>query len=87
MFVQSDVKTHKVIKSIQHYIYQNRDKIISSDDNSNRKPTFHELRHSYAQEQYAHFNKLGFSDKQARMRVAIELGHFRYEITEIYLCV
>lgn len=56
-----------------------------SDDTTGRTLTFHGLRHSYAQERYTHFRELGFSDKQARMRVAVDLGHFRTEITEVYL--
>lgn len=70
---------------MQYYIYQNRGKITTSDDNSDRTLTFHGLRHSYAQERYAYYCNLGLSDKQARRFVAIELGHFRAEITEIYL--
>lgn len=85
VFVRSYEKTHEVIKKMQNYIYQNRANIRTSDDESSRRLTFHGLRHSYAQQRFDYYSNLGFNEKQAQQRVAIELGHFRPEITDVYL--
>ena len=53
--------------------------------NSDRNLTFHGLRHAYAQNRYQHFINKGVDDYNARLKVSKELGHFRVEITEIYL--
>ncbi|MBB1325655.1 site-specific integrase [Pseudoalteromonas sp. SR45-1] len=45
----------------------------------------HGLRHSYAQERMDELKGLGFSRQIALETVSQELGHFRAEITEVYL--
>jgi integrase len=45
----------------------------------------HGLRHTYAQNRMDELTKLGYSRQQALEIVSQELGHFRPEITEIYL--
>lgn len=46
MFVDPDEKAYKVIKEIQNWIIRHRNKF------SERKITYHGLRHRYAQEHY-----------------------------------
>lgn len=44
----------------------------------------HGLRHSYAQERMAELQSQGMDRQSALETVSQELGHFRYEITEVY---
>ena len=81
VFIDKNEKTHKVINNLQVFIY-NHNKEFS---NSDRNLTFHGLRHAYAQNRYQHFINKGVDDYNARLKVSKELGHFRVEITEIYL--
>lgn len=45
----------------------------------------HGLRHSYAQERMVELHALGSKYKTALETVSQEMGHFRPEITEVYL--
>lgn len=45
----------------------------------------HGLRHSYAQERMTELKSLGLSRATVLETVSQELGHFRAEITEVYL--
>ncbi|KAF7770114.1 hypothetical protein PCIT_a3077 [Pseudoalteromonas citrea] len=45
----------------------------------------HGLRHSYAQERIVELHALGFKYKTALATVSQEMGHFRADITEVYL--
>ncbi|MDN4711067.1 site-specific integrase, partial [Vibrio parahaemolyticus] len=45
----------------------------------------HGLRHSYAQERMHELQKAGFNRDLALETVSQEMGHFRPEITEVYL--
>ena len=45
----------------------------------------HGLRHSYAQERMTELKSLGLSRATALETVSQELGHFRADITEVYL--
>ncbi|MDP4105111.1 MAG: site-specific integrase, partial [Bacillota bacterium] len=45
----------------------------------------HGLRHSYAQQRMAELQRLGFFYDQALGLVSQTLGHFRPDITEVYL--
>ncbi|WP_462167612.1 hypothetical protein [Pseudoalteromonas sp. GB43] len=45
----------------------------------------HNIRHSYAQERMTELKSLGLSRANALETVSQELGHFRAEITEVYL--
>lgn len=85
IFVRDDEKTHEVISKIQSFIYNNQDKFRDEISNNATNRTFHGLRHAYAKEKYKHFISKGFDDKNAKLKVAHLLGHFRPEITETYL--
>jgi integrase len=47
--------------------------------------SFHGLRYKYAQDRYQTLKNQGFSDKMAKATVSRELGHFREDITNVYL--
>lgn len=61
----------------------------SFSDSSNRSLGFsngaHGLRHQYAQNRLNEIKQLGYSDKEARLILSQELGHFRASITHVYL--
>lgn len=82
VFIMDGVQTHKVIKNIQMFIYNNQDKFVLDKD---KQLTFHGLRHFYCQNRYKELIKSGLTDLQARKIVSRELGHYRISITEIYL--
>jgi integrase len=83
LFVQEGKKAHEVIKSVQDFILNHRDKFQEHDRESDL--TFHGLRHSFAREEYDKRILEGFSEKEARQEVAKLLGHGRDDITRIYL--
>lgn len=83
VFVRNNEKTHKVINNLQVFIYNHQKDFRTTDDGRNR--SFHGLRHLYAQNRYRYFREKGIDDYNARLKVSKELGHFRVEITEIYL--
>jgi integrase len=83
VFVGNDEKTHKVINNLQLFIYNHQKDFRETYDGKNR--SFHGLRHLYAQSRYKYFREKGIEDYKARLKVSKELGHFRVEITEIYL--
>ena len=64
------------------FIYNNQDRFALDKD---RKLTFHGLRHFYCQTRYKELIRNGLTDLQARKVVSRELGHYRINITEIYL--
>lgn len=82
VFVNKDEKTHKIINNLQVFIYNHNKEFSNRED---RNLTFHGLRHAYAQNRYRYFREKGIDDYNARLKVSKELGHFRMEITEIYL--
>ncbi|MGL4912627.1 MAG: tyrosine-type recombinase/integrase [Romboutsia sp.] len=82
VFIREGEQTHKVIKNIQMFIYNNQDKFALDKD---KQLTFHGLRHFYCQNRYKELIKGGLTDLQARKIVSRELGHYRISITEIYL--
>lgn len=82
VFINKEEQTHKVINNLQVFIY-NHNKEFSN--RSDRNLTFHGLRHAYAQNRYRELRNKGIDDYNARLKVSKELGHFRVEITEIYL--
>ena len=47
--------------------------------------SFHGLRYKYAQDRYQTLKSEGFSDKVSKATVSRELGHFRPDITNVYL--
>ncbi|MGL6186351.1 MAG: tyrosine-type recombinase/integrase [Clostridium chrysemydis] len=82
VFIREGEQTHKVIKNIQIFIYNNQDKFALDRD---KQLTFHGLRHFYCQNRYKELIRGGLTDLQARKIVSRELGHYRISITEIYL--
>lgn len=90
LLVPPDKKTHLVIKSIQNFVRNHRDKVFEKDNRE--KITFHGLRHSYAREQYekrernwVYQGKRYSFDRKAMREVSELLGHGRREVTRIYL--
>lgn len=81
VFINKEEKTHKVINNLQVFIY-NHNKDFSNGD---KNLMLHGLRHAYAQNRYRQFRNEGLNDYSARLKVSKELGHFRVEITDIYL--
>lgn len=81
VFINKEEKTHKVINNLQVFIYNHNKEFRNSD----KSLTFHGLRHAYAQRRYRELTQKGFNDYSARLKVSRELGHFRVEITDIYL--
>ena len=82
VFINKNEKTHKVINNLQVFIYNHNKEFSNKED---RNLTFHGLRHAYAQNRYQYFINKGVDDYNARLKVSKELGHFRVEITDIYL--
>ncbi len=85
IFVYENEKGHQVIEMVQQFIYSNRDKVRINEDEERGALTFHGLRHTYAQNRYQELRHNGKSAEEARKQVSLELGHFRVEITDIYL--
>ena len=82
IFVEPGQKTHQAIRSIEKFIRDHRQAFTS------RNITPHGLRHAYARDEFER-NINGSQDKHqikdAKMRVAEQLGHGRPEVTNIYL--
>lgn len=83
VFIRNGEQTHRVINSLQSFIARNQQKFVIGNDDKSR--TFHGLRHLYAQIKYRELLERGMDDQKAKFQVAKLLGHFRVEITEIYL--
>jgi len=86
IFVPPGEKTHTVIKSIQKFIQRHREEITE------RKITFHGLRHSYAREELTrrlerpeeYSLQRKSLNRAAKLEVAELLGHGRPEVTTVY---
>lgn len=85
IFVYEGEKGHQVIEKAQQFIYKNRDKVQIDDGSDRGNISFHGLRHHYSQSRYMELRHNGLSDEEARKTVSRELGHFRVEITDVYL--
>ena len=79
LFVRPSDKTHLAMKRLQCFIAYHRKSFTE------RRITFHGLRHTYAHEQYDKFIQQGYSDYKARKKVSELLGHHRDDVTRIYL--
>ena len=79
LFVRPSDKTHLAMKRLQCFIAYHRKSF------TDRRITFHGLRHTYAHEQYDKFIQQGYSDYKARKNVSELLGHHRDDVTRIYL--
>lgn len=82
VFINKEEQTHKVINNLQVFIYNHNKEFSNRND---RNLTFHGLRHAYAQNRYRDLRNKGIDNYNARLKVSKELGHFRVEITDIYL--
>lgn len=85
IFVYENEKGHQVIEMAQQFIYKNRDKVQINENEDRGSLTFHGLRHTYAQNRYQELRHDDKNIKESRKQVSLELGHFRVEITDIYL--
>ena len=79
LFVRPSDKTHLAMKRLQCFIAYHRKSF------TDRRITFHGLRHTYAHEQYDKFIQQGYSEYKARKLVSELLGHHRDDVTRIYL--
>jgi site-specific recombinase XerD len=79
LFVSPDDKTHLAMKRLQCFISYHRKAFTE------KRITFHGLRHTYAHEKYDEYINRGYSEYQARKKVSKLLGHHRDEVTRIYL--
>lgn len=85
IFVYEGEKAHQVIEMLQQFIYNNRDEVYIKDGTDRGKLTYHGLRHHWAQVRFLELRHQGLNFMEARKKVSRELGHFRVEITDIYL--
>lgn len=79
LFVEPYDKTHLAMKRLQCFIAYHRKEF------TDKRLTFHGLRHTYAHEQYEKFIMEGCTDFVARKKVSELLGHHRDDVTRIYL--
>ena len=83
LLVPDDVPTDRAINALELFIYRYRNEI--SDEGSDRRLTFHGLRHTYAAEKYIRLTEGGMSPIDAHYAVSRLLGHERADVTDIYL--
>lgn len=83
LLVPDDVPTDRAINALELFIYRYRNEV--SDEGSDRRLTFHGLRHTYTAEQYTKLAKSGMSAIDAHYAVSRLLGHERADVTNIYL--
>ena len=83
LLVPDGMPTDRAINALELFIYRYRNEI--SDEGSDRRLTFHGLRHTYAAEQYTRLRESGMSVIDAHYAVSRLLGHERADITNIYL--
>lgn len=85
VFVNPGERAHEVMKQAQNFISNNRHLVQEERGDNQANITFHGLRHTYTQERYVELRGQRLNDYDARLQVSKELGHFRVEITNIYL--
>ena len=85
-FEDEENNTTKQIKSIQNFIYNNREKFEDVGDNERTEKSFgfHGIRHYYAHEEFKKQLVKGKTKKEANLYVSRLLGHERDEITDTY---
>ena len=83
LLVPDDVPTDRAINALELFIYRYRNEIC--DEGSDRRLTFHGLRHTYAAEKYIRLTEGGMSPIDAHYAVSRLLGHERADVTDIYL--
>lgn len=83
LFVADNMPTDAATTLFQQFIERHRYEI--RDPDSDKRLTFHGLRHSCAAEWYTGFINQGYSPLDARKKVSMLLGHERDDVTKIYL--
>lgn len=83
LLVPDGMPTDRAINALELFIYRYRNGI--NDEGSDRRLTFHGLRHTYAAEQYTKLTEDGMSAIDAHYAVSRLLGHERADVTNIYL--
>ena len=83
LLVPDGMPTDRAINTLELFIYRCRNGI--SDEGSDRRLTFHGLRHTYAAEKYTRLTEDGMSVIDAHYAVSRLLGHERADVTDIYL--
>ena len=83
LLVPDGIPTDHAINALELFIYRYRNEIC--DEGSDRRLTFHGLRHTYAAGQYTRLTESGMSAIDAHYAVSRLLGHERADVTNIYL--
>ena len=83
LLVPDGMPTDRAINALELFIYRCRNEI--GDEGSDRRLTFHGLRHTYAAEKYTKLTEGGMSAIDAHFAVSRLLGHERADVTNIYL--
>ena len=83
LLVPDGMPTDCAINALELFIYRYRNEV--SDKDSDRRLSFHGLRHTYAAEQYTKLTEDGMSAIDAHYAVSRLLGHERADVTNIYL--
>lgn len=83
LLVPDGMPTDRAINALELFIYRHRNEI--SDEGSDRRLTFHGLRHTYAAEKYTKLTEGGMSAIDAHYAVSRLLGRERADVTNIYL--
>ena len=83
LLVPDGMPTDRAINALELFINRYRNEV--SDKDSDRRLSFHGLRHTYAAEQYTKLTEDGMSAIDAHYAVSRLLGHERADVTNIYL--
>ena len=83
LLVPDCMPTDRDINDLELFINRYRNEV--SDKDSDRRLSFHGLRHTYAAEQYTKLTEDGMSAIDAHYAVSRLLGHERADVTNIYL--
>ena len=83
LLVPDGMPTDRAINALELFIYRYRNEV--SDKDSDRRSSFHGLRHTYAAEQYTKLTEDSMSAIDAHYAVSRLLGHERADVTNIYL--
>ena len=83
LLVPDSMPTDRAINALELFINRYRNEV--SDKDSDRRLSFHGLRHTYAAEQYTKLTEDGMSAIDAHYAVSRLLGHERADVTNIYL--
>ena len=83
LLVPDGMPTDRAINALELFIYRYRNEV--SDKDSDRRLSFHGLRHTYAAEQYTKLTEDGMSAIDAHHAVSRLSGHERADVTNTYL--